>query len=65
MVGHALWFDECPNNFHEDDGKYIEIFHQFFCGGVFGLHSHQQQELGGTLATYSTGYAHSAVAQAI
>jgi hypothetical protein len=19
MVGHALWFDKCPNNFHEDD----------------------------------------------
>jgi hypothetical protein len=30
MVGHALWLDECQNNFHEDDGRYLVAFHQFF-----------------------------------
>jgi hypothetical protein len=28
--------NECPNNFHEDDGQYIAAFHQLFCGGVSG-----------------------------
>jgi hypothetical protein len=36
MVGHVLWFDESPKNFHEDDGRYLMGFHQLFFGGVYG-----------------------------
>jgi hypothetical protein len=40
-------------------------FYQYFCSGVSGWHSHLQQDLGGTLATYSIGVAHPAATQAI
>ena len=65
MVGHALWFEKIPNNFHEDDGRYRVAFHQFFCGSVFGWHPHIQQELGITLVAHSTGSTHSATTQDI
>jgi hypothetical protein len=65
MVGHALWLVEFPKNFHEDVGKYLMAFHQLFCGGVSSLHPHLQQELGGTLATYSRGFAHFVTTQDI
>ena len=31
MVGHAFWLDQCSNNFHEIDGRYLATFHQLFC----------------------------------
>jgi hypothetical protein len=31
MVGHALWLEKCPNNFHEDDGQYLAAFHLLGC----------------------------------
>jgi hypothetical protein len=65
MVGHALWFDKRPNNFHEDDGRYLATFNQFFCIGVSRLHPHIQQDLGGTLTTYSRGSTHSVATQDI
>jgi hypothetical protein len=65
MVGHALWFEKLSSLFHEDDGKYPATIHQYFCSGVFGLHFHLQQDLGITLAAYSTSFAHPVVAQAI
>jgi hypothetical protein len=65
MVGHALWLGECPRNSHEDDGRYSVAFPKLFCGGVLGLHTHLQQEMGITLVSYSIGYAHSATTQAI
>jgi hypothetical protein len=30
MVGHALWLDECPEKFHEDDGKYLATLTNYF-----------------------------------
>jgi hypothetical protein len=24
MVGHALWFEKCSSQFHEDDGQYLD-----------------------------------------
>jgi hypothetical protein len=39
--------------------------HQYFCSGISGQNSNLQQDLGRTLATYSTGSAHLAAIQAI
>jgi hypothetical protein len=30
MVGHALWFEKCSNNFYENDGRYPVTFHWYF-----------------------------------
>ena len=65
MVGHALWFDKFSNHFNEYDGWYPVTIHQYFCSGVFGWHSHLQQDLGITLVAYSTYSSHPTATQAI
>jgi hypothetical protein len=65
MVGHALWFEKIPNNFHKDNGIYLAVVHQLFFSGVFGWHSHLQQDLGGTLVAYSVGFAYTMTTQDI
>jgi hypothetical protein len=60
MASHALWFEKFTNNFHEDDGRYHVTFHQYFCSGISGQHPHLQQDLGRTMATYSTSSSHPA-----
>jgi hypothetical protein len=65
MASHALWLNKCTSHFHEVDGRCIETLHQLLCGSSFGLHPHLQQNVGGAHATYSSGFEHSTVAQAL
>jgi hypothetical protein len=30
MVGHALWFEKCPNQFHEVDGQFFHTLTNYF-----------------------------------
>jgi hypothetical protein len=46
VVCHALQFDSCANNVHEDNGQYSMAIHQFLCGHIPRWYLHPQQKLG-------------------